>query len=81
MVELRFQRCFESFSLSLHVLQKDKDKLFIVMIWEQISVYIGLIYKNTTENVLIDVSSYFISSSINWSGELGVDAVEARGNN
>ena len=44
-------------------------------------VCIGLFDKNTKENVLIDVNSCFISFSINWSGELGVDAVEAWGNN
>ena len=50
-------------------------------IWGQIRVYIGLFDKNTKENVLIGINSYFISSSITWSGELGVDAVESRGNN
>ena len=50
-------------------------------IWGQIRVYIGLFDKNTKENVLIGINSYFISSSITWLGELGVDAVESRGNN
>ena len=44
-------------------------------------VYIGVLYKNTAENVLIGINSCFISSSLNWSGELGIDAVETQGSN
>ena len=49
--------------------------------WGQIRIYIGLLDKNTKENVLISINSNFISSSINWSRELGVDAVEVQENN
>ena len=58
-----------------------KRSCIFFWIWGQIRVYIGLFDKNTKEYVLIGINSYFISSSINWLGEVGVDAVEAQGNN
>ena len=47
----------------------------------QIRVYIRIFYKNTPLNALIGLNSYFISSLINWSGELEFDAAEVQGNN
>ena len=52
-----------------------------MFIWGQVRVYIGLFDKNTKENVLRGINNCFISFSINWLGELGVDAIEAWGNN
>ena len=50
-------------------------------IWRQIRVYIKLFCNSTSENVLIGINNYFISSAINWVGEVVVDAVEVQRNN